>query len=93
MRIEDPAYDWVWHRLVEVAPLLNDSILRSGRENADLFPMAHTSNPSNIIFWLKWLKKVWKSGCQLEETTVTVATSSDTPLAVLPHPVNQHRIP
>jgi hypothetical protein len=28
--------DWVWHRLVKVAPLLNDSFMCGGMENADL---------------------------------------------------------
>jgi hypothetical protein len=28
-------YDWVWHLLVKVAPLLNDSFMCGGMENAD----------------------------------------------------------
>jgi hypothetical protein len=30
-------YDWVWHLLVKVAPLLNDPIKHGGLENADTF--------------------------------------------------------
>jgi hypothetical protein len=29
-------YDWVWHHLVKVATLLNDSFMCGGMENADL---------------------------------------------------------
>jgi hypothetical protein len=30
-------YDWVWHLLVKVAPLLNDPIKHGGLEIADIF--------------------------------------------------------